>query len=220
MPRAFVNVINAERCAERFRMQPDKIAAAAQGPVARATERIRNRAVEGIASPPKTGIVYEKYQPHRFHQASAAGEYPAGDTGILAGSIYSELDFDETMGAADGAKLTGTIGADAEYAAPLEYKSESDGGRPFLGKSMEEDGDEFFDDMERTLRGVVGPDDNGGSPGPIPAPQAPRPQAPRTARASESNEGQDGFSADDLNRREADRLRGLPPPDDDGGDGP
>ena len=81
---------------------------------------------------PKSGRVYELYQPRRTHQASAPGEYPATDTGRLAGSIGYEI---TTAGAYD---LSVVMFANAEYAIPLEMKPSSRGGRPFMSRAVDE----------------------------------------------------------------------------------
>lgn len=49
-----------------------------------------NIARKSIQQGPKTGITYQKYNPRRTHQASAAGEAPATDTGALVSSITQE----------------------------------------------------------------------------------------------------------------------------------
>lgn len=115
---------------------------------------VRNRMVAGISSPPKTGRLYG------HHRASAPGEYPASDTGNLLRSIWAEVE-DNLAGLAldpldvqlsytlgDVLDMTdnidGRIGADAEYAAPLEYKPPERGGRPFATRALEESRDDIF----------------------------------------------------------------------------
>ena len=49
-----------------------------------------NIARKSIQQGPKTGRTYQKYNPRRTHQASAAGEAPATDTGALVSSITQE----------------------------------------------------------------------------------------------------------------------------------
>ena len=61
------------------------------------------------------------------HQASAPGEAPSTDTGMLANSINTTN---------DGA-LTAIVGVGAEYAEPLEYGTTRMGPRPFLTPAAE-----------------------------------------------------------------------------------
>lgn len=61
-----------------------------------------NIAVTKIQSPPKTGRVYQKYNPRRTHQASAPGQYPAADTGSFGNSVKMELNtLDARVGTGD-----------------------------------------------------------------------------------------------------------------------
>lgn len=88
---------------------------------------VRTAAVKGIAKPPKTGRIYRRGNVE--HQASAQGEYPAGDTGNLMRSIHHIV---------DPLKLEGRVEASAKYAIPLEFKPPERGGRPFLTRAYEE----------------------------------------------------------------------------------
>lgn len=81
----------------------------------------------------RSGIVYSKYAPRRQHQASAPGEYPATDTGRLAGS----LGFDAGNNG-DGFDVSVEMFAAAVYAIPLELKPSSRGGRPFMSRGVRE----------------------------------------------------------------------------------
>lgn len=83
-------------------------------------------AVKGIQRGPVSGRFYEKYKPRRTHQASAAGERPASDTGRLASSIQMELPTNPK------AKPEGVVGTNLIYGKHLELKPSSLGGRPWL----------------------------------------------------------------------------------------
>ena len=50
-------------------------------------QEIRKEAVRSIQQDPKTGIVYQRYNPRRRHQSSAKGQSPASDTGFLVSQI-------------------------------------------------------------------------------------------------------------------------------------
>ncbi|MBI1188315.1 MAG: hypothetical protein GC206_13455 [Alphaproteobacteria bacterium] len=100
------------------------------------------------------------------HQASAPGEYPAADTGNLARSIYAaermevEDSIDEhapetSKGLGEG-NISAWIEAEAEYAAPLEYKEPERGGRPFLRRALSETAEAIYEAIVRVLAGRLG----------------------------------------------------------------
>lgn len=125
----------------------------ARGALNQALGLVRDRAIEGLNTGPKTGRVYKRGG--RVHRASARGEYPASDTGNLARSISTELDQSFEAGAeldAGEGALVGQVLADAQYAAPLEYKPQGSGGRPFLRRAMDESRD-AIQGIFRSLRG-------------------------------------------------------------------
>lgn len=111
---------------------------------------IQARAVLAIQNPPKTGRIYElgetqvsfktakgqavaftarKGQASKLHQASAPGEAPATDTGMLANSAYTKK-----MGESDY-----ETGFTAEYAAHLEFGAPNAkiAPRPYLRPAVE-----------------------------------------------------------------------------------
>lgn len=83
-------------------------------------------AVEGIMAG-GTGIVYQKYNPRRQHQASAAGQYPASDTGRLASSVQVELNSANSI----------RVGTALKYGAYLEFGTSKMAPRPWLMPSVE-----------------------------------------------------------------------------------
>lgn len=86
-------------------------------------------AVDGIAGPPKSGRVYEKYAPRRTHQASAAGQYPATDTGRLLGGVRMVMP--------SAPRLEGQVGTAIVYGAYLEFGTARMDARPWLMPSFE-----------------------------------------------------------------------------------
>lgn len=99
--------------------------------VGQAANLVRNTAVESINQGAKTGITYEKYNPRRTHTASADGEPPATDTGLLVNNIVVIMDI-----AAKG--LTANVESRADYSAFLEFGTSKMGARPFLQPALEE----------------------------------------------------------------------------------
>lgn len=88
---------------------------------------VRNDAIRGIQRGKHTGRIYKRRSVE--HQASAPGEYPASDTGRLAGSIRTNRGYLET-----------DVGTDVVYAKFLEPDEMTDSSklepRPFLEPSF------------------------------------------------------------------------------------
>jgi hypothetical protein len=92
-----------------------------------ASRQTANVARIKIASGPATGRIYKRGT--RFHRASAPGEFPKTDTGVLVSSIFNRrvntLNYE-----------TGSAGF-APQGFFLELKSPLRGGRPWLGPSVD-----------------------------------------------------------------------------------
>lgn len=107
------------------------------GPAARvilsATVRVERRAKQ-LLSRKGSGRVYRrgvtKGGRRRFHQASAPGQPPAADTGLLRASINREL-------SADGRGLVGRVGTSVKYGRYLELGTTKMRARPFLRPALE-----------------------------------------------------------------------------------
>lgn len=105
----------------------------------------QRRAVEGIQRGPKSGRIYQKYNPRRTHRASAPGQYPATDTGRLASSIAVEPPSNRENPVA-------RVGTAVRYGLYLEKKAGSRGGRPWLGRSLSAALAEMKGDLGKGLR--------------------------------------------------------------------
>lgn len=79
----------------------------------------RNRIVRAIQSGPATGRTYQLYNPKRTHRASAPGEAPMTDTGMLVRSIQVDTSPGMAM-----------VGSRLAYAAYLEYGTRKMAPRP------------------------------------------------------------------------------------------
>lgn len=84
-------------------------------------------AVAGIQGGPKSGRTYRRG--NATHQASAPGQYPASDTGRLAGSVRFELP--------QPGSLTGRVGTSVAYGPMLEFGTSRMAARPWLMPSFE-----------------------------------------------------------------------------------
>ena len=220
-----ISVEGMDRLAARLGVLERDLTAKVRDALVESAEETRNRAVQGIAKPPKTGVIYTHRFPSVFkggqrrakdkrakpHQASAAGEYPAADTGNLMRSIYTDArEIIEPQPV-----MTADIIADAEYAKPLEYKPPERGGRPFLRRALAEESTvtvvRIAGAILEAVRGSRPPP--GSPPGGGGTPRSGAPSAPRGPRPRPSSPQQsDADIAASLNRAEANRLRGAAPP--------
>lgn len=102
-----------------------RITNAANIGILRATEQVLSTAVKAIQNPPKTGHVYKRRGV--AHQASAPGEAPATDTGRLVQSGRTEY---------DRKKVLGRVVFSTNYAASLEYGTQTIEPRPFARPAL------------------------------------------------------------------------------------
>ena len=85
-------------------------------------QEIRKEAVRSIQQDPKTGIIYQRYNPRRRHQASAKGEAPASDTGFLVSQIKVQKKSPDEI----------AVESTAPYSPFLEFGTSQMGERPFM----------------------------------------------------------------------------------------
>ena len=97
----------------------------AESLIYKATAMVHRRVIQSISRDAKTGITYGK------HQASAAGEAPATDTGFLVGSITFKVDKGKE-------EVTGKVIASAPYAAHLEFGTSTIAPRPYMQPALEQ----------------------------------------------------------------------------------
>lgn len=93
---------------------------------------------------PKHGAIYPRGQAGE-HQASAPGEAPAVDYGVLINSIQTQMVRDDL----------GLVFTNTEYAAPLEYGTVRMEPRPFMTPAADRARPEFAErmrDLEDRLR--------------------------------------------------------------------
>ena len=121
--------VNASFKLPNFRSLLKKYERKAKIIVGKAGNMVRNTAVESIQRGSKDGKVYQTYIPRRTHQASAAGQPPATDTGFLVQNINLKID-------ADG--LGASVESNADYSAALEFGTRKMAARPFMQPALEE----------------------------------------------------------------------------------
>ena len=102
-----------------------------------------NEAKRSILKGPKTGTVYQLYNPKRTHQASAPGEAPAQDLGGLSMSIAVSVPLSDRRAV--------ELVADAPYAVHLEYGTRKMAARPFMRPAV----DKVLPKAEKIVRAYV-----------------------------------------------------------------
>ena len=102
---------------------------------------VEGRAKTSIQTGTKSGRVYPR-PGGKSHRASAPGEAPATDTGLLVNSIRS----------ASEQGLTWRVSASARYAALLELGSRRVAPRPFLAPALESVKASFLKAIEGVFR--------------------------------------------------------------------
>ena len=88
---------------------------------------IRSEAVKSIMQGPKTGRIYEKYNPRRTHRSSAPGQAPASDTGNLVSQIRVREENKDLI----------KVESNALYSSFLEFGTSKMLARPFLFPATE-----------------------------------------------------------------------------------
>jgi hypothetical protein len=96
------------------------------------SEEILNRVVDSIRGGTKTGKIYFRENPTRTHQASAEGQAPADDTGVLANSYYV---FYQKV---NQYVFSATVGSSLFYAVQLELGDGRTAPRPHLEPAIRE----------------------------------------------------------------------------------
>ena len=94
--------------------------------IQRGVGRVESTVIIGLHGGPKSGATYTRRSV--THTASAAGEYPATDTGFLASNISSSL---------DRKRKIGRVTSSANYSKHLEYGTKDMAARPFMFPSLE-----------------------------------------------------------------------------------
>jgi HK97 gp10 family phage protein len=114
----------------------EKAKVAAEKGAERGVERAR-LAVESTAKKliqrgPKSGEVYQKYNPRRKHKASSPGQPPATDTGTLVNSIESKRD-----------GLIAVVWTEKAYGKYLEFGTRDIEARPWLTPAVEQNKEKY-----------------------------------------------------------------------------
>ena len=103
---------------------------------------MRTDIVKSIQRGPASGLTYKKSNPTRTHTASAPGQPPMTDTGVLANSITFDRIGD----------LTATVSSNLNYATWLEYGTSSMAARPFFRPTVERMRPKYIGKLEDIIR--------------------------------------------------------------------
>ena len=95
--------------------------------IAGGAQLIRGQAIRSIQTGPKSGRIYEKYNPRRTHRASAPGQAPASDTGNLVSQIRVREENKDLI----------KVESNALYSSFLEFGTSKMLARPFLFPASE-----------------------------------------------------------------------------------
>ena len=95
--------------------------------IAGGAQLIRGQAIRSIQTGPKSGRIYEKYNPRRTHRSSAPGQAPASDTGNLVSQIRVREENKDLI----------KVESNALYSSFLEFGTSKMLARPFLFPATE-----------------------------------------------------------------------------------
>ena len=125
--QATINVKNLDKVLKSFRTISKDMKPELQEVIKGGAQLIRGEAVKSIQTGPKSGRVYQRYNPTRTHKASAPGEAPASDTGNLVRNIKVKQKDQDTV----------EVESNAPYSAFLEFGTSKMLARPFLFPAFE-----------------------------------------------------------------------------------
>ena len=122
-----IQVKNLEQTLRKFKALDKDLKEPFREVVKGGAQFIRGEAIKSIQTGPKSGRLYEKYNPRRTHRASAPGQPPASDTGNLVRNIKVN----------QKNKDVAEVQSNAPYSAFLEFGTSKMLPRPFLFPAFE-----------------------------------------------------------------------------------
>lgn len=123
----------------------DEVRAEVSKAVVGTAMELRADVIKRVQQGPASGRTYQKYGPRRVHTASAPGQPPMSDTGLLASRIVFDREGD----------LTATVGSPLAYAVFLEYGTSRMAARPFFRPAVEDMRNKFQRRLERAIARAV-----------------------------------------------------------------
>ena len=113
--RLGVNMLGSKATRDSLSLIGARSGEAANFAVIELAERTLEKVVDSIEGGPKTGRIYQRYNPARVHQASAPGQAPADDLGALAAS------YEIILTRINQYAMRATVGSSLAYAAAMEF---------------------------------------------------------------------------------------------------
>lgn len=114
--------------------------------VAKAINLVRNTAIQGMTNtktdPTKA---YKRQKGKKIHYASADGEYPAVDGGVLRQSVTTSIEYTDTG-------VRGEVGTNLIYGKYLETGTSRMRPRPWLGPSVEKNKENIKQLLDEILK--------------------------------------------------------------------
>lgn len=138
--RTSVQLVGADELGRRLKRLSQESQAKVRRAVQATAAAVHADAVKSIQRGPASGLVYEKYQPRRSHQASAPGQPPQSDTGALASSIAMIL-----------RGMRAEVGTSLEYGKHLEFGTSEIKPRPWLVPAVERNRRDFAKAMREAV---------------------------------------------------------------------
>ena len=110
--------------------------------IAGGAQLIRGQAIRSIQTGPKSGRIYEKYNPRRTHRASAPGQAPASDTGNLVSQIRVREENKDLI----------KVESNALYSSFLEFGTSKMLPRPFMFPALEKNRQKILKRINQAIK--------------------------------------------------------------------
>jgi len=121
-------IVGQIEISKKIKSISDKGKQLVQHAVFKSVADVEKEAKKSVQRGSPSGIVYQRYNPKRTHQASAPGQPPASDTGFLANNIKRKMDNDN---------MGGEVGSRSTYSKFLEFGTSKMLPRPYMFPALE-----------------------------------------------------------------------------------
>lgn len=146
MPKMVARVLNMGSLQSKIKKLNWDIQAGAIVGLRNLADPIKEDVQQSIRTGPRSGRWVKRYHPERLHRASAPGEVPANDLGMLAASVEAEV---------DPAQFNMVLSASAPYARALELGTSKMLPRPFLRPALVRWRGRIIDALHAAIRRAI-----------------------------------------------------------------
>ena len=143
MPRMVARVLNIGSLQGKIKKLGCDMQAGAIMGLRNLADPIKEDVQQSIRTGPRSGRWVKRYHPERLHKASAPGEVPANDLGMLAASVEAEV---------DPVQFNLVLSANAPYARALELGTSKMLPRPFLRPALARWRGRIVDALQAAIR--------------------------------------------------------------------